>query len=169
MSGFITCPQCESPVAYGAGDVGEKIVCDGCGVAINLQAPPEANSTELPRIITAPEFIKYGLEVVETLDVVTARRVYGSNLWKDIKVAFRDVVGGRSKTAENLLEGAESELLTDLRRKALAVGAHALTDLRLQFGDMGGGSSTMFFATAQATPVVLAESDDGYDDVVAIG
>lgn len=89
------------------------------------------------------------------LNAVTARCVYGSNIWKDLKISLKDAFGGRSKTAEKLLHDTEKELIRVLRVKAQKRGADALIELRVQFGEMGGRGGSMFYGTAQSTPVIL--------------
>lgn len=113
----------------------------------------------LPRIVNSREYIEDGYRILRTLNVVSARCVYGANVWKDFKAAVRDLVGGRSKTSEKLLRDTENELIRTLRLKAQKLGADALVEYRVQFGQMGGGGGNMFYGTAQATPVVLTKID----------
>lgn len=175
MTGFVSCPNCNSPVAYQKEDIGETITCGGCQQLIQLDGPanddcdfaePEfpRGGISLIRVITAPEFRQPGMRVVETLDVVTERRVYGSNVFKDIAIGIRDYVGGRSRTAEDILATAEREILDSLRAKAAGAGANALIDMRMQFGELGSRGTHMFFATGQATPVILETHIESAED-----
>ena len=106
-------------------------------------------------IFTTPSCIITGWKITRTLPMITARRVIGVNAWQDLAIAMRDLVGGRSATAEAALETLENELLWELRRKAATLGSYAILGTQIQFGEISGSKSQMFYATAQGTPAVL--------------
>ena len=114
--------------------------------------PPPAH---LPPVISSPIFVKEGTQVIKTLQAVTARRVYGADIWKDIKSGVRDIVGGRSSTIELMIENMQKEVVTEIKVLAQQGGADALVDLRIQIGEFSGKGKQMFFINAIATPVVL--------------
>lgn len=99
-----------------------------------------------------------GWRVVRTLPMITARRVLGINAWQDFAIAIRDMVGGRSQTAEAALERMETELLRELQMKAAETGVQAVIGVNVQFGEIsGGGKGQLFYAAAQGTPVQLEQ------------
>lgn len=108
-------------------------------------------------LFTTPAVALPGQRVERTLSIVTARRIIGVNAWQDFLIALRDMVGGRSKAAENAFAKMEAELLAELQAKAHKLGAHAVLGVHLQFGEISG-KSQMFYGAAQGTPVVLTDS-----------
>ena len=108
-------------------------------------------------IFTSHDCVIPGWKVERTLPLVTARRVFGMNAGRDFLMQVRDLVGGRSATAEDALEMLEKDLFHELKTKAARSGAFGIVAVAIQFGEIsGGGKSQMFYATAQGTPVVLA-------------
>lgn len=88
MDGFISCPKCEEAVGYVTQQIGSILDCRACGSQIQLNSPNDQFSSVptdiqgfyLPPIYTSPFLIDPDYEVVKTLLVVTARRVYGTNI-----------------------------------------------------------------------------------------
>jgi uncharacterized protein YbjQ (UPF0145 family) len=109
------------------------------------------------RLVTTPELAVPGWHVTQTLPMISAHRIVGLNAWKDFLVAVRDLIGGRSQTAEAALSRMEHELLAELQAKAQRIGAHAVVAVRVQIGEIsGGGKGQMLYASAHGTPVVLS-------------
>ena len=109
-------------------------------------------------LYTSDTITKPGMRIQRTFPVVTARRVEGMHLFKDIALALRDTFGGRSNAAENAFEQLEQGVLNDLYEKVQRRGANAAIRLRIQYGEIsGGGKAQMFYVAGQATPVMLVE------------
>lgn len=109
-------------------------------------------------LFTTSGYVIPGWRVVRTLPMITARRVLGINAWQDFAIAIRDMVGGRSQTAEAAFERIETELLRELQLKAAETGGQAVIGVNVQFGEIsGGGKAQLFYAAAQGTPVQLEQ------------
>jgi uncharacterized protein YbjQ (UPF0145 family) len=135
--------------------LGDAEAAEGSGV---LRKRPDAKSTESVRLITGEFFIKQGWRVVETLPMITAYRVVGTSFVTDESVNSEELVGARSKQAETAFARMEVEVYRELRAKAQRKGAGAVVGVRVEFGEVGGGSGKghMFYAFVQGTPVLLA-------------
>ncbi len=97
-----------------------------------------------------------GWRIVQTLPLISARRVLGINAWQDFLIVIRDAVGGRSQTAETAFERLEAELFQELQMKAVESGGQAVVGVHVQFGEIsGGGKAQLFYAAAQGTPVLM--------------
>ena len=107
-------------------------------------------------LFTANACVVPGWRVVQTLPMITARRVLGINAWQDFAIAIRDFVGGRSQAAETAFGRLEAELLQELQVNAAAKRCHAVIGVNVQFGEIsGGGKAQLFYAAAQGTPVLM--------------
>ncbi|MES2788801.1 MAG: heavy metal-binding domain-containing protein [Planctomycetota bacterium] len=114
-------------------------------------------------VFTTETACQPGMEITQHLSVVFARRIYGINLFGDLTIAVADLLGGRSKRAEQAIVNIEAELLADVRRQANAVGANGIVGLRVEMGNLSGGNSQMLYGFAHGTPVVFSQSDFASD------
>jgi uncharacterized protein YbjQ (UPF0145 family) len=72
-------------------------------------------------------------------------------MFKDIFAGLRDLVGGRSKTYEGVIEEAKNDALRELQDRAQALGADAIIGVDLDFETVGAsGSMLMVIATGTA-------------------
>jgi uncharacterized protein YbjQ (UPF0145 family) len=72
-------------------------------------------------------------------------------MFKDIFAGLRDLVGGRSKTYEGVIEEAKNDALRELQDRARALGADAIIGVDLDFETVGAsGSMLMVIATGTA-------------------
>ena len=100
-----------------------------------------------------------GREVVGNCGVVTAECVMGINVFRDIAGAFRDFVGGRSKTHQNVLKDARVACFRELIREARARGGDAVTGIRMDYETIaGGGKSGMLLLAMSGTAVTLRKA-----------
>ncbi|WP_420554548.1 heavy metal-binding domain-containing protein [Neptuniibacter marinus] len=116
-----------------------------------LKAEPhllEVILTTAPYVETRP--------VVETLDIVSAECVIGMNVFKDVFVAVRDMVGGRSKAYQNALGEAKQECLMELRKIAVSLNANAVIGVSLNYSEISGSGKSMLFLVATGTAVKLS-------------
>lgn len=67
-----------------------------------------------------------GRPVQEYLGVINAQSIIGANMFKDIFAGLRDLIGGRSKTYERVIEEAKEDAMRELTQKAQSVGANAV-------------------------------------------
>jgi len=101
-------------------------------------------------IITTTNIIE-GRPVQSYLGIVNAQSIIGANMFKDIFAGLRDLVGGRSKTYERVIEEAKSDALRELQQQAEAMGADAVVGVDLDFETVGAsGSMLMVIATGTA-------------------
>jgi len=96
-----------------------------------------------------------GRETLSIIGIVSAECVYGMNFFKDVLADVRDIVGGRSATAQKVLHDARVAALHDLREEAFQMGAHAVVAISFEFNEMSGGMR-MLFVTATGTAVKLS-------------
>ncbi len=106
-------------------------------------------------IITTTDSIE-GRSITAYLGIVSADAVMGTNIFRDILANVRDIVGGRSKSYENILAEAKEAALTDLHARAAALGADAVVAVDLDYEVVGGGSKTMLMVSANGTAVKLS-------------
>ncbi len=95
-----------------------------------------------------------GRPVQEYLGVVTGEVIVGANIFKDLFVGIRDIVGGRSGSYENTLRDARKTALEELKEEAHALGADAVIGVDLDYEVLGQGG-TMLMVSASGTAVRL--------------
>ncbi|MBM3159128.1 MAG: heavy metal-binding domain-containing protein [Bacteroidota bacterium] len=95
-----------------------------------------------------------GRPVQEYLGVINAQSIIGANMFKDIFAGLRDLIGGRSKTYERVIEEAKEDAMRELTQKAQAMGANAIVGIDLDFETVGAsGSMLMVIATGTAVRI----------------
>ena len=95
-----------------------------------------------------------GRPVQEYLGVINAQSIIGANMFKDIFAGLRDLIGGRSKTYERVIEEAKEDDMRELTQKAQSVGANAVVGIDLDFETVGAsGSMLMVIATGTAVRI----------------
>jgi len=86
--------------------------------------------------------------------VINAQSIIGANMFKDIFAGLRDLIGGRSKTYERVIEEAKEDAMRELTQKAQSVGANAVVGIDLDFETVGAsGSMLMVIATGTAVRI----------------
>jgi uncharacterized protein YbjQ (UPF0145 family) len=86
--------------------------------------------------------------------VVTGEVIVGANLFRDLFASVRDIVGGRSGAYEDVLARAREEALSEMRQRAVALGANAVIGVDLDYEVLGAnGSMLMVSATGTAVYV----------------
>lgn len=88
------------------------------------------------------------------LGIVSGDVIIGANFIKDIKASVRDIVGGRSGTYERVIADAKHQALTEMKQKALSLGANAVVGVDFDFETIGGNGS-MIMVAATGTAVVI--------------
>jgi len=95
-----------------------------------------------------------GRPVQEYLGVINAQSIIGANMFKDIFAGIRDLIGGRSKTYERVIEEAKEDAMRELTQKAQSMGANAVVGIDLDFETVGAsGSMLMVIATGTAVRI----------------
>lgn len=104
-------------------------------------------------IVTTTPTIE-GKPVQEYLGIINAQSIIGANFFKDIFAGLRDIVGGRSKTYERVLEEGKEDALRELTQRAQSMGANAVVGVDLDFETVGAsGSMLMVIATGTAVRI----------------
>jgi uncharacterized protein YbjQ (UPF0145 family) len=93
-----------------------------------------------------------GRPIQEYLGVINAQSIVGANMFKDIFAGLRDLVGGRSKTYERVIEEAKEDALREITQRAQAMGANAIVGIDLDFETVGA-SASMLMVIATGTAV----------------
>ena len=109
--------------------------------------------THIP-ILTTP--ILEGVRIVEYKGLVTSRNVRAVNMLRDLFTAFRDMVGGRSTSYEEVMEEMQGEVLAEIRAAAAAMGANAVIGFALDFDNIGAKNKSLLMAFGKGTAVVVA-------------
>ena len=95
-----------------------------------------------------------GKPVLQYLGVVSAESIIGANIFKDLFAGIRDIVGGRSKTYEKVIDEARTNAMDEMVNKAKALGGNAIIGIDLDFETVGtSGSMLMVLATGTAVIV----------------
>jgi uncharacterized protein YbjQ (UPF0145 family) len=95
-----------------------------------------------------------GKPVQDYLGVINAQSIIGANMFKDIFAGLRDLIGGRSKTYERVIEEAKEDAMRELTQKAQSMGANAVVGIDLDFETVGAsGSMLMVIATGTAVRI----------------
>lgn len=112
------------------------------------------------QITTTPQL--EGYRVTQTLDIITAEYVGGINLFRDLLVEVRDIVGGRSGTLQNELRKARKICMDNLKAEACDIGANAVIGVDLDYSEISGGSITggksMLLLVASGTAVIVEKT-----------
>ena len=95
------------------------------------------------------------LDITERLGIVTSECAYGMNIFKDLFTSVSDVVGGRSKSIQNVLKDAKNEVLDGLKQEAVSLGANAVVAVNLDYNEFSGGGKSMLFVVATGTAVKI--------------
>ena len=68
------------------------------------------------------------------------------NVFKDIAIVARDLVGGRSKTIEDAIKLGTDTALYEMKKQAFGLGANAVIAVSFDFTEIGGGNRMLFVA-----------------------
>ena len=104
-------------------------------------------------IITTTPCIE-GKQVARYLGVVTGDTIFGMNLVRDFFASIRDIVGGRSKSYEEVLSRAKDEALNEMTERAKVLGANAVLGVSLDYEAIGQ-SGSMLMVTCSGTAVLV--------------
>lgn len=157
-----TCEHCNETVSALHFDQASRM----CVVCKNETAIAQATDRS-PALPSVPSYRKLivttGLtvpnrEIDEVIDIVSAESVIGVNIFKDIAAAWRDVLGGRSKSLQNVLRQARVTCLDELKKEAGSIGAaDAIVAIDLDYSEYSSNlvSGGMLLVIATGTAVRL--------------
>lgn len=129
------CPNCQTP---------EDSTKRENILKIEEMSPKEKARVLNDLILTTETFIND--PIVNRLGIVTAKRVYGMNIVKDIFSSIRDIVGGRVHNIENSMNDAIEEIEEEIKLKALELGGNAIIGYKIEHS-FSASNMVSFFAS----------------------
>ena len=96
-----------------------------------------------------------GRPIQKYLGIVAGEAVAGANIFTDFFASVRDVVGGRSKSYEVILQKARTEAVEEMKENAKALGANAVVGVDIDYEVLGKAGS-MLMVTVSGTAVVTS-------------
>jgi uncharacterized protein YbjQ (UPF0145 family) len=94
-----------------------------------------------------------GRPVTRYIGVVTGEAIIGANVFRDMFAAVRDIVGGRSATYEKALAEARGVALSEMEKRAEALGANGVIGIDLDY-EVLGKANGMLMVSCSGTAVV---------------
>ena len=104
-------------------------------------------------ILTTTTHIE-GRPVAAYLGIVCGEVIIGANIFRDLFAGIRDIVGGRSGSYEDALNGARTQAMEELQAKAAKLGASAVIGIDLDY-EVIGQNGSMLMVTVSGTAVRL--------------
>lgn len=80
------------------------------------------------------------------LGIVAGESVFGANIFKDIFMEIRDLVGGQSKTMQKVLKDSRAFAMDEMRIEAGKLGANAVIAVDIDYSEIGGSKNMMLVA-----------------------
>lgn len=93
------------------------------------------------------------LKVLKRIEVISAEVAFGQNVFKDLFVDVRNIVGGRSATVQNTMRDSRRSALHELKKEAHAIGANAVVGVDLDYVEISS-AGTMVLLVATGTAVI---------------
>lgn len=97
-----------------------------------------------------------GKQITHYYGIVTGETIIGANVVRDLFAGIRDIVGGRSKAYEEVLQEAKDTALKEMSEQAFRLGANAVIGVDLDYETVNG---SMLMVTASGTAVSYNEQD----------
>lgn len=91
-----------------------------------------------------------GKRIINYYGIVTGETIIGANVFRDLFAGIRDIVGGRSKAYEEVLQQAKDIALKEMGEQAARLGANAVIGVDLDYETING---SMLMVTASGTAV----------------
>jgi uncharacterized protein YbjQ (UPF0145 family) len=86
--------------------------------------------------------------------IVAGEAILGANIFRDLFAGIRDIVGGRSAAYEQELGKAREIALSEMRERAMALGANAVVGVDLDYEVI----NNMLMVSASGTAVTLGDA-----------
>ena len=87
-----------------------------------------------------------GYKILEYKGLVTGETIIGANFIKDFFAGIRDVVGGRSKSYEKVLQEGKETSVREMMQRAQELGANAIVGIDIDYETVGQGGSMLMVA-----------------------
>lgn len=98
-----------------------------------------------------------GVEIDQYLRVIAGETVTGINVFKDMGAGFRNIVGGRAAGYEDEIARARNQALATLVDNAIALGAHGVVGVRIDYSPIASQSGEMMLVAASGTAVTIKQ------------
>jgi uncharacterized protein YbjQ (UPF0145 family) len=106
-------------------------------------------------IITTTPMIE-GKKIVKYLGIVAGEAIEGTNVFRDIAASFKDIVGGRASSYEEVFIRARENAIKEMEERATTIGANAIVGIDLDY-EVLGQSGSILFISASGTAVVVED------------
>ena len=87
-----------------------------------------------------------GYKILEYKGLVTGETIIGANFIKDFFAGIRDIVGGRSKSYEKVLQEGKETSIREMMEYAQELGANAIVGIDIDYETVGQGGSMLMVA-----------------------
>ncbi|ATV37662.1 hypothetical protein CUB95_03345 [Prevotella intermedia] len=87
-----------------------------------------------------------GYKILEYKGLVTGETIIGANFIKDFFAGIRDIVGGRSKSYEKVLQEGKETSVREMMQRAQELGANAIVGIDIDYETVGEGGSMLMVA-----------------------
>lgn len=87
-----------------------------------------------------------GYKILEYKGLVTGETIIGANFMKDFFAGIRDIVGGRSKSYEKVLQEGKETSVREMMERAQELGANAIVGIDIDYETVGQGGSMLMVA-----------------------
>ena len=87
-----------------------------------------------------------GYKILEYKGLVTGEIIIGANFIKDFLAGIRDIVGGRSKSYEKVLQEGKETSVREMMQRAQELGANAIVGIDIDYETVGQGGSMLMVA-----------------------
>ena len=104
-------------------------------------------------IITTTPGIE-GKKIIGYKGIVFGEVVSGVDIFKDVAAGLRNFFGGRSGSYEGELIEARAAALSEMEKRAAALGANAVVGVDIDYEVLGQGGN-MLMVTASGTAVIV--------------
>ena len=95
-----------------------------------------------------------GYKILEYKGLVTGEAIIGANIVKDFFAGIRDIVGGRSKSYEKVLQEGKETSIQEMMQRAQELGANAIVGIDIDYETIGqGGSMLMVVCSGTAVRI----------------
>jgi uncharacterized protein YbjQ (UPF0145 family) len=141
--------------------------CEKCGPALLDEAKVRYSKTKQDIV----EYIESNIHkiqiitihtppgwIFEPVSIITSQSVTGTGLFSEIASSFTDFLGRQSGAFSNKLIEGEKLCFSQLRFKALQLGANAILGTDIDYGEVGGGKG-MLLVCAAGTAVKVKNTE----------
>lgn len=87
-----------------------------------------------------------GYKILEYKGLVTGETIIGANFMKDFFAGIRDIVGGRSKSYEKVLQEGKETSIREMMEHVQELGANAIVGIDIDYETVGQGGSMLMVA-----------------------